>query len=94
MQSKVHNVKIVSNGSGFYINPQKLDITKEKILEYVKTHPMPIDPVYDLEVLIDDLTDGSYPYMLPFKIKEETIQFILKLIDELEDERDQDIWKL
>jgi len=94
MQSKVYDVKIVSNGAGFYINPQKLDITREKILEYVKTHPMPIDPVYDLEFLIDDLTNGSYPYMLPFKIKEETIQFILKLIDELEDVREQDIWKL
>lgn len=94
MQSKVHNVKIVSNGSGFYIDPQKLYITKGKILEYVKTHPMPIDPAYDLEELIYDLTDGTYPYMLPFKIEEETIQFILKLIDELEDGRDQDIWKL
>ena len=94
MQSKVHNVKIVSNGAGFYINPQKLDITREKILEYVKTHPMPFDPLYDLETLIYDLADGSYPYMLPFEIKEETIQFILKLIDELEDGREQDIWKL
>ena len=94
MQGKVHDVKIVSNGSGFYIDPKRLDITKEKILEYVKTHPMPIDPAYDLENLIDDLTDGSYPYMLPFKIKEETIQFVMKLIDELEDGRNYDIWKL
>ena len=94
MQAKVYDVKIVSNGSGFYIDPQKLDITKEKILEYVKTHPMPIDLAYDLETLIDDLTDGSYPYLLPFKIKEETVQFISKLIDDLEDGRNYDIWKL
>lgn len=94
MQTKVYDIKIVSNGAGFYIDPQKLDITKEKILEYVKTHPMPIDPLYDLEVLIDDLTYGSYPYMLPFKIKEETVKFILRLIDELEDGRNYDIWKL
>jgi hypothetical protein len=94
MKGKVHDVKIVSNGSGFYIDPRKLDITKERILEYVETNPMPIDIVYGLEDLIDDLTDGSYPYMLPFDIKEETTRFILKLIDELEDGRKYDIWKL
>ena len=94
MKAKVYNIKIVTNGSGFYIDPQKLDITKEKILEYIKTHPMPIDSEYSLEDLIDDLTEGRYPYTLPFNISEDTIKFIVKLIDELEDGRDHDIWKL
>lgn len=87
------NCQVVTNGCGFFVDPQKLEITKEKILEYVKNNPMPIDSEYDLEDLVYDLTKGKYPFMLPDEIKEETKIFIEKIIDDLQDGRKYDIWR-
>lgn len=94
MGTKIYDAKIVTNGSGFSVDPQRLDITKEKILEYIKTHPMPNDPEYSLDDLIFDLTEGGHIYLLPFKIKEETMRYVEKLIDDLKNGRNYDIWKL
>ncbi len=96
MVIKIHKINIVTK-NGFYIKPRKLDITKEKILTYIKDNPMPEDPVYCLDDLIMDLAENSSVcdnYTLPIDIKEETMRFIEILIEKLSDEREQDIWKM
>jgi len=96
MGVKIRKVNIVVDSNGFFIKPAKLDITKEKILEYVGQHSMPKDPKYSLEDMITDLAepDGDYKnYVLP-DIKEETKRFIEELIDKLRGGRNYDIWKL
>ena len=96
MGVKIRKVNVVIDSNGFYIKPAKLDITKEKISEYVKEHPMPEDPEYSLDDLMTDLTepDSFYAiYTLP-DIKEETQQYIEELIDRLRGGRNYDIWKL
>lgn len=96
MGIKVRKVNIVVDSNGYFIKPAKLDITKEKIMEYVKEHPMPEDSEYSLDDLIIDLTesDNAYSnYTLP-NIKEDTQKFIEELIDKLRDGRNYDIWKL
>jgi len=95
MGVKVRKVNIVTD-SGFFIKPAKLDITKEKIMEYVKEYPMPEDPEYSLDDLITDLAEQNNAYsdyILP-NIKEETQHYIEELIDKLRDGRNYDIWKL
>lgn len=59
MGVKVMKVNIVVDSNGFFIKPAKLDITKEKILEYVSKYPMSEDPKYSLEDLIADLAESD-----------------------------------
>ena len=93
MGVKVKKIHVVVDSNGYYIRPGRLDITEEKIFEYIKNNPMPEDPAYSLEDLILDLTypHGNHDtytfYTLPFNIKEETMSYIEKLIDELRNDR-------
>lgn len=95
MGVKVMKVNIVIDSNGFFIKPAKLDITKEKILEYVSKYPMPEDPKYSLEDLIADLANQTINknYVLP-DIKEETKRYVEELIDKLRRGRNYDIWKI
>ena len=96
MGVKVMKVNIVVDSNGFFIKPTKLDITKEKILEYVSKYPMPEDPKYSLEDLIADLAESDNDnknYVLP-DIKEETKRYVEELIDKLRGGRNYDIWKI
>lgn len=96
MGVKIRKINIVVDSNGFFIKPTRLDITKEKILEYVKDHPMPEDPKYSLEDLIEDLAEQDSDhknYVLP-DIKEETQRFIEELIDKLRGGRNYNIWKI
>ena len=65
------------------IEPQYLGITEKEIIEYMKDHPMPEDPLYCPQELIADLTGSEGMYILPAGIKEETIQYIEDLLNQL-----------
>lgn len=95
MSVNIRSVLIAVKDSGFYVIPDRLGITKEKISEYIKEHPMPEDDAYSLSDLISDLTEASpYKlYILPSFIKEATKLYIIKLIDDLRDDITHDIWK-
>jgi hypothetical protein len=65
-----------------FIEPNSLCIDKEKVDEYLKTHPFPKDPEYSVEDLVGDLqTTGSWT--LPEGIKDETGEFIAEMVYEL-----------
>lgn len=93
MGVKIKRINVVLDTNGYYIRPVRLNITEEKILKYVKDNHMPEDSEYSSEDLILDLADPNdnrdiYTiYTLPFNIKEETMRYIEKLIDELRDDR-------
>jgi len=65
------------------VNPEYLGITTEQIRNYLKKNPMPDDPAYSVEDLIDDITKSSGFYTLPKDIRDETADFVVTLIDEL-----------
>lgn len=97
MGTKIRKINIAIDSNGYHVRPGKLDITKEKILAYVKDFPMPEDPEYSLDDLIIDLAEPSSLYgiyTLPIDIKEETMRYIETLIDKLKDGRNYDIWKI
>lgn len=96
MGVKIRKVNIVIDSNGYFIKPARLDITKEKILAYIKEYPMPEDPKYSLDDMITDLVepDGMFAnYTLP-DIREDTMRYIEKLIDKLRNGRNYDIWKI
>jgi len=65
------------------VYPQYLGLTEEQIRQYVKENPMPYDPEYTVEELIADLTFSEGIYVLPSKVKEETIEYVEKLLNDL-----------
>ena len=65
------------------VNPEYLSLTREKIEEYMKDHPMPEDPAYSKEELIEDLTKSSGFYRLPDNTKEETREYVAELLNAL-----------
>ena len=65
------------------VNPEHLSLTREKIEEYMKNHPMPEDPAYSKEELIEDLTKSSGFYRLPDNTKEETREYVAELLNAL-----------
>lgn len=65
------------------IDPLYLSITKQQIEEYLKEHPMPEDPEYSLEDMINDITKSSGFYHLPKATKQDTADFIATLISDL-----------
>jgi len=65
------------------IDPEYLSISEDDILEYMKEHEMPEDPVYSKSDLILDLTRSSGFYELPDGIKQETINYITDMLNEL-----------
>lgn len=84
MGVKIKKTYVVIGSNGYYIRPGRLNITEEKILKYVEDNPMLEDPEYSLKDLVVDLTElYEEIYTLPINIKEETVHYIEKLIDEL-----------
>ena len=65
------------------VNPEYLSLTREEIEEYMKDHPMPEDPEYGREDLIEDLTMSSGFYCLPNDTKEETREYVAELLNAL-----------
>jgi len=65
------------------VNPEHLSLTREEIEEYMKNHPMPEDPAYSKEELIEDLTKSSGFYCLPNDTKEETREYVAELLNAL-----------
>jgi hypothetical protein len=65
------------------IDPSYLGIKKEEIEKYLSENPMPKDGMYTAEDLIHDLTCSEGVYMLPKGIKEETIDYIEELLNDL-----------
>ena len=63
------------------INPQFHNISKEKIIRYMKNNPMPNDPAYSKEDLILDLTQSQGMYTLPNNVRQETIEYIENLLN-------------
>lgn len=97
MGTKIRKINIVIDSNGYHVRPGKLDITKAKILAYVKDFPMTEDSEYSLDDLVMDLAESSNIYgiyTLPINIKEETMRYIETLIDKLKDGRNYDIWKI
>ena len=65
------------------IYPQFAGITEDELRAYIKEHPMPEDPNYSPEDLIMDLTRSEGIYILPFNVKEETIDYVQELLNTL-----------
>lgn len=65
------------------IDPEYLSITREQIENYLKENPMPDDPTYSVEDMIEDITNSSGFYCLARDIKDETADFVATLIGEL-----------
>lgn len=87
MGVKIKKVHVAIDSNGCRVRPNRLHITYEKILKYIENNPMPEDPIYSPNDLIIDLTDPPSFWMLPINIKEETIRYIEKLVDELRNDR-------
>ena len=64
-------------------DPSYVDLDENKIRQYIKTHPMPSDEDYSEEDLIFDLTRSEGTHMQPEGIREETIEYIEDLLNEL-----------
>lgn len=81
MGIRIGNFKMVYESTCMEaIDCQYLGITREKMEEYLKEHPMPDDPEYSLEDMIGDITGSSGFYILPNKIQDDTANFIATLI--------------
>ena len=65
------------------VDPEYLSLTRKEIEEYMKNHPMPEDPAYSKEELIEDLTKSSGFYRLPDNTKEETREYVAELLNAL-----------
>lgn len=84
MGIRVDNLKVVYDSVTMeVIEPEYLSITKQQIEEYLKEHPMPEDPEYSLEDMINDITKSTGFYHLPKAIKDDTADFIATLISDL-----------
>jgi len=77
--------KLVAYDSMTYeaINPEYLGLTEEEIRKYMKKNPMPKDPTYTPEDLIQDLTNSSGMYTLPKTVRPETIEYVENLLNNL-----------
>ncbi|MEW6418567.1 MAG: hypothetical protein AB1480_10650 [Nitrospirota bacterium] len=64
-------------------DPSYVEWDENEIRQYLKNHPMPSDENYSEEDLIFDLTRSEGTYMLPEGIREETIEYIEDLLNEL-----------
>lgn len=65
------------------INPEYLNIDENELIRYLEEHPMPEDSAYTRDDLVNDLTVSSGLYTLPDGIKQETIDYIEELLNEL-----------
>ena len=65
------------------LDPQYLGISEQDIEQYLKEHPMPVDPEYSVEDMIGDVTQSSGFYTLPRNIKQETADFIADMLNEI-----------
>lgn len=69
--------------TGYVFEPEWAKITKENIEKYLEEHPMPEDPKYTKEDLINDLTNMTGGLLLSEDLKGETISFLEDMIGEL-----------
>lgn len=84
MGIRVDDIKLVYESiTREAVLPEYLGITKEKMEEYLKEHPMPKDPEYSLEEMVNDITKSTGFYSLPKDIKDDTADFIATLISDL-----------
>jgi len=65
------------------IDPEYLSLTKSDIQKYFHDHPMPEDPEYSKEDLVQDLTQSSGFLELPPNTKEETRIYVVELLNTL-----------
>ena len=65
------------------INPEYLYLKKEDIVGYEQQNPYPNDAAYSFEDLLHDLTNSSGMLNFPSNIKQETIEYIEDLLNEL-----------
>lgn len=65
------------------IEPTYLGIDKTEIRDYLKEHPMPEDPMYSADDLVNDITQSDGMYTLPEGTKPETLGYIEDLLNAL-----------
>ena len=66
------------------IEPNYLQITKDELEEYMEEYPMPEDEKYSKKDFICDITQYSSGfYSLPDGIKEETVEYIEEVLNDL-----------
>jgi len=65
------------------IDPAFLGISEEKLREYLKTHPQPVDPLYPEDYMVNDICHSSGMLTLPDGISGETTEFLCQLIYDL-----------
>ncbi len=53
------------------------------VKEYLREHPMPKDDAYREDELIDDLAYPAKMYAVDVRAKQETIDYILEMLNEL-----------
>lgn len=63
------------------VNAEDLDISEDKLREYLKENPMPKEDNYFENDLIHDLTNSTGAFLIPDELHIETIEFIEDLID-------------
>jgi len=69
--------------TGYVFEPEYARIAKDVIEKYLEYHPMPEDPKYTKEDLINDLTNMTGNLLLPEDLKDETVDFLEDLLGEL-----------
>ncbi len=74
---------VFDSTTGCTLEPEHAGITKEVIEKYLKEHPMPEDPKYTEESLINDLTGMAGSLLFFEDLKDETISFLEDMLSEL-----------
>lgn len=63
------------------VEPEYMNWRGRDIKLYLKSHPMPDDPTYSKEDMINDLTNTGGVLTFPIDIKPETIEFLELLMN-------------
>jgi len=58
-------------------------ITKEEIVEYAQEHPMPQDPLYSMDDLLNDLNGYDSAWTLPESTSEQMLDWLEDMVNEL-----------
>jgi len=64
-------------------DPEYNRVDENELNDYLKKHPFPKDPNYSVDDLKNDLLFSSGLYTLPNGVKEETVEYIEDLLNEL-----------
>ena len=65
------------------IEPNYLQITKDELIEYMETFPMPKDAKYSQDDFIHDISESTGFYSLPDGVKKETVEYIEDTLNDL-----------